>query len=368
MQPGHTIRRLRNGDQIFGEMVAAMQAAERSIDLLTFVYWTGTPARVVAETLEAKARDGVRVRVVLDWVGARSMDRSLVGSLEDAGVQVHWFRPLEAEPDMAGEIGRRTHRKVCVVDETTGFVGGVGIAEEWDGNARTPEEWRDTHFRVTGPCVDALRAGFLDDWVEGGQPLATAHDHFPAQACSGSARAMVVLGESEVGVSATHLLKRVLLEGAVERVRMTTAYFSPNGQMTQWLLDAAERGVDVQVMFPGGEIDKRLPQATGERAYPELLDAGVKLWSYEHTMLHAKILTIDGVIADVGSSNYNDRSVRFDEELDLVALDRDLVAMLDQDFEADLQRCIEVDEQWWEQRSLVERAQSRAAGLVEDWV
>ena len=368
MESGHTITRLRNGDQIFPALVQEMLRAQRSIDLLTFVYWTGQPARIVGETLVAKAREGVRVRVILDFMGARSIDRELVEQLEEAGALVHWFRPLSGDPAEATEIGKRTHRKVCVVDETVAFIGGVGIAAEWDGDANNPSEWRDSHFRVTGPAVDGIRAGFFDDWEPSSHPLTTFHDTFPPQDRSGPTTAMVVLGESEVGTSATYLLKRVLLEGALEQVRITTAYFSPNQEMTRWLVDAAERGVDVQVMFPGTEIDKRLPQANGERAYPELLDAGVRLWSYEGTMLHAKILTVDGCISDIGSSNYNDRSVRHDEEIDLVAFDRDLAALLDQDFEADLVRCVEVDEDWWQERGIVARLQSAASGLIDGFI
>ncbi len=367
MQTGHTIERLRNGDQIFPAMVKAMREAERSIDLLTFVYWTGRPAQVIGKTLEARAREGLRVRVILDFFGAMSMDRDLVDSLEDAGVLVHWFRPPAPDTEVVG-IGKRTHRKICVIDETVAFVGGVGIAEEWDGDARNPDEWRDSHFRVTGPCVDTIRAGFVDDWAPSGHPLVTPHDTFPPQDTSGDTRAMVILGESEVSDSAVSLVKRALLEVASERIRLTTAYFSPSEDMVTWLVEAAQRGVDVQVMFPGANIDKRLPQANGERAYPELLEAGVRLWSYEPTMLHAKILTIDGLIADVGSSNYNDRSIRHDEEIDLVAIDRDLVDVLDRDFAADRERCIEVDQDWWEERGLLERAQSAASAVIDKFI
>ena len=368
MQAGNTITRLRNGDQIFPAMVQAMQAARRSIDLLTFVYWTGQPAQVIGQTLEDKARAGVRVRQVLDFFGARDIDRDLVTSLEDAGVQVLWFRPLSEIPSNGIDIGKRTHRKVCVIDEEVGFVGGVGIAAEWDGNANGPGEWRDSHFRITGPCVDGIRAGFFDDWSTGDFELWTAADEFPEHDRSGPVRAMTILGESEVGPSAVKLLKRVLIEGATSRIRLTTAYFSPNAEMTGWLVDAAERGVDVQVMFPGSEIDKRLPQANGEFAYPELLEAGVKLWSYETTMLHAKILTVDGCIADVGSSNYNDRSIAHDEEIDIVAFDRELTGILDQDFEADLLQCVAVDEDWWAERSIVERLQTGASKLIDGFI
>ncbi len=368
MLPGHTITRLRNGDQIFPAMVRSMRAAERSIDLLTFVYWTGTPAKVIGKTLESKAREGLRVRIILDVFGAARIDRDLVKSLEDAGVQLHWFRPPIGEPtDLAG-IGKRTHRKICVIDETEAYVGGVGIAEEWDGDARSPEEWRDDHFHVTGPAVATIRAGFIDDWATSGQPLVTHHDVFPSQEGDGDARAMVILGESEIGDSAVALVKRALLEIAMDRIRLTTAYFSPNEEMAGWLCEAARRGVDVQVMFPGTHIDKRLPQANGERAYPDLLEAGVTLWSYEKTMLHAKILTIDGVLADVGSSNYNDRSIQHDEEIDLIAWDPALVEILDQDFEADRVNCIEVDGEWLEERSTMEKVQATASGLIDGFI
>ncbi len=368
MQPGNTVTRLRNGDQIFPAMVRAMQAAERSIDLLTFVYWTGQPAQVIGQTLQDKARAGVRVRVVLDYFGARDIDRDLVAGLEDAGAQVLWFRPLSEVPTNGLDIGKRTHRKICLVDEEVAFVGGVGIAAEWDGNASGPGEWRDSHFRITGPCVDGIRAGFFDDWSTSDFELCTSADEFPAHDRSGPVRAMTILGESEVGPSAVKLLKRVLIEGATEQIRMTTAYFSPNAEMTGWLAVAAERGVDVQVMFPGAEIDKRMPQANGEFAYPELLEAGVRLWSYEPTMLHAKILTIDGCIADIGSSNYNDRSIAHDEEIDVVAFDRELTGILDQDFEADLLHCVEVDEEWWDERGIVERIQTAATKLIDGFI
>lgn len=366
--PGHTITRLRNGDQIFAEMVREMRAAQRSIDLLTFVYWTGAPAKAVASTLLDRAREGVRIRVVLDFFGARSMDTGVIDELKEAGVLIHWFRPLSLDADEREQIGNRTHRKICVVDETVAFVGGVGIAEEWDGDARSKEEWRDSHFRVTGPCVDTIRAGFLDDWATSEYALITDHDLFPDQDTSGSIRAAVVPGESEVGESGIAILKRSLLDLASHRIRMTTAYFSPDENMTSWLVDAADRGVDIQVMFPGTEIDKRLPQVAGEREFGGLLAAGIRLFSYDHSMLHAKILTIDGFIVNVGSANFNDRSIRQDEELDLVALDEDLAAVLDADFEADKRHCREITQDEWAKRGPLQRLEEQASRVIDKFV
>jgi cardiolipin synthase A/B len=365
---GNRVERLRNGVQIFPAMLDAIRGAERTIDMLTFIYWTGGIAHEMAGALSDRARAGVRVRLVLDFVGARLMDRDLVASMEDAGVHVHWFRPLESIGDLT-DIAERTHRKVLIVDEEIAFTGGVGIAEEWEGDARGPDEWRESHFRLTGPAVDGLRAAFLSDWAESGRFLLDHHDRFPDPIDHDDGTpALVVRGASETGWSDIGVLKRVLCELAEERIRITTAYFSPNEHMTQWLCDAAERGVHVQVLVPGSQTDKRLPQVDGEAAYADLLACGVELFRYEKTMLHAKVLTVDGRIADVGSANFNDRSVRWDEECDIVVIDPDLVDCLDADFDTDLQDAVRVTEEEWAQRGLLQRAQETVASALDRFV
>lgn len=364
---GNRITRLRNGVEIFPAMVEAIRTAERTVDLLTFVYWTGEPAREVAEALMERARNGVRVRLILDAMGARHMPDEIIEELHDAGVHVRWFRDVLDDADKL-DANHRTHRKVLVVDARVGFLGGVGIAEEWAGDARGPDEWRDDHFRVEGPAVEPMRAAFLDDWAAEPCELFDDHDDLSPQPEVGDATMLVIRSESERGYNDIALAKRILIGLAEDRIRITTAYFSPNDVMAQWLLDAVARGVTVEVLMPGEHTDKRIPQVSGEAHYEELLDAGVVIRRYQRSMLHAKIMTIDGVVANVGSANFNMRSMRQDEELDAIVLDRDLVATLDADWDEDLEHAEEVDVEEWRDRGILQRAQEQAIQLIDRWV
>jgi cardiolipin synthase A/B len=346
---GNGVDVLRNGDEIFPAMLAAIDEAEQTIDLLTFVYWRGDIGTRFAEALAERARDGVRVRVLLDAWGSRPISRELTDLMEEAGVRVHWFRPLHRlEPS---KMNHRTHRKVMIVDEATGFTGGVGIADEWTGDARDESEWRDTHFRVRGPAVDGLRAAFLDSWAETELILfEEGVDRFPQQPKPGSSVVQCVRGESEAGWTDVSMLLLTLLQLAERRVRITTAYFVPDDEQTERLCAAAARGVQVEILLPGPHADKRFVQLGAEASYGPLLEAGVRIWNFQPSMLHAKVMTVDGVIANVGSANFNARSTELDEEVNLVALDPGLVETLDRHFDEDLERSVLIDPDRWEDR------------------
>jgi cardiolipin synthase len=351
---GNLVDVLVNGDQIFPAMLEAIGEAERTIDLLTFVYWRGGIGRTFGDALSEKARSGVRVRVLLDAWGCTSIDRALVSEMEDAGVRLRWFRPLHRlQPTKANH---RTHRKVMIVDEATGFTGGVGIADEWCGDARNPDEWRDTHFRVRGPAVDGLRAAFLDNWLETDPEIFDASiDRFPDQPQPGGAVIQCVRSASEVGWSEVSTLLLSLLQLAEDRIRITTAYFVPDDELVGYLAAASDRGVTVEILLPGPHIDKRFVQLAGEAVYERLLEHGVRIWEYQPTMMHAKIMTVDGLVANVGSANFNARSTELDEEINLVALDPELVRVLDRQFDADLERSEEIQPGRWEDRSIGRR-------------
>jgi cardiolipin synthase len=351
---GNQVDALVNGDQIFPAMLEAIGDATRTIDLLTFVYWRGGIGTRFADALADKAGSGVRVRVLLDAWGASSIDPDLVSKMEDAGVRLRWFRPLRRlQPT---KVNHRTHRKVMIVDEATGFTGGVGIADEWCGDARNEDEWRDTHFRVRGPAVDGLRAAFLDNWLETDPEVFDASiDRFPDQPQSGPAVIQCVRGASEVGWSDISTLLLTLLQLARDRIRITTAYFVPDDELIECLNAASDRGVTVEILLPGPHGDKRFVQLAGQAVYEELLEHGVRIWHYQPTMLHAKIMTVDGLVANVGSANFNARSTELDEEINLVALDPDLVGLLDRQFDADLERSEQIQPGRWEDRSLGRR-------------
>ncbi|MEX1178123.1 MAG: phospholipase D-like domain-containing protein [Nitriliruptor sp.] len=365
---GNIVERLRNGDAIFPAMIDAIAAAEHTVDLATFIYWQGDVAQAFARTMCDRARAGVRVRVILDSLGARHISEELLDQMSDAGVAIHHFRPTDNGEDLK-RLGHRTHRKVLVVDEAIAFTGGVGIAEEWEGDARDETEWRDSHFRIRGPAVDGMRAAFVDDWLEAEDwPLTDHRDRFPVQPQDGTQVVQVIRGEAEHGWSDIAMLKLALLDLAEERVNITTAYFSPGPRLTERLCATARRGVEVTVLMPGEHSDKRLPQVVGELAYEDLLDAGVTIHRYERSMLHAKILTVDGQLANVGSANLNSRSLRHDEECDLVVFDPEITRELDEDFAEDLRSSRPVDRSDWEERGVMQRVQERVADAIDGFV
>jgi cardiolipin synthase A/B len=302
------------------------------------------------------------VRLLLDAWGAQAIDRSLTTMMDEAGVHIRWFRPLSRM--QIHKANHRTHRKVLIVDEEVGFAGGVGIADEWNGDARNEREWRDTHFRIRGPAVDGLRAAFLDNWVEIDDVLFQSEvDRFPEQPQPGSTLVQCVRGASEAGWSDISTLFLGLFQLARERIRIATAYFVPDTQLNERLISAAERGVQVEILLPGRHADKRFVQLAGESSYERLLESGVRIWNFQPSMIHAKVMTVDGVVANIGSANLNARSTELDEEINLVAFDPVLVRTLDEQFGDDLERSEQIVPGRWTDRSIAQRAFERAAGI-----
>ena len=361
---GNRIDVLRNGDEIFPAMLDAIGNARRTIDLLTFVYWDGKIGREFAYALADRAKTGARVRVLLDAWGARPINKSMVELMEHAGATIRWFRPLHRfRPD---QVNHRTHRKVMIVDEEMGFTGGVGIADEWLGNARNEREWRDTHFRVRGAAVDGLRAAFLENWAETSPELFDEKfDRFPDQAKPGPTVVQCVRGASEFGHSDIFTLFRTLCQLAQHRIRIATAYFAPNAEILARLAGAAQRGVEVDLLLPGPHADKRFVQLAAEADYRALLEAGVRIWAFQPSMLHAKVMTVDGMLASIGSANLNSRSTELDEEINLVAIDRTLVSILDSHFDEDLARSTRIESQEWEHRSVLQRVAEAAVAPIK---
>lgn len=367
---GNDVQILRNGDEIFESMLEAIGNAQRTIDLVTFVFWKGAITEDITEALVERANGGVRVRLLLDTFGSRHIASRQVESMRMAGVDLRWFRPIEAaEGKRLTRVNRRTHRKVLVCDERVGFTGGVGIAQEWVGNASSSSEWRDTHFRVEGPAVNGLHGGFIDNWLETGPlEIDEAFDCFPELSAAGGSTIQVIRGAAEAGSNDIANLFEILFREAEDHIRITTAYFNPDDEVAAMLVDAAHRGVTVDVLVPGRHADKRFVQIVGEARYAQLLHAGINIRVYDATMLHAKIITVDGVVASVGSANINQRSMQYDEELNLVILDPAVVAALDADFSADVASSTTIDPSEWAARGPFQRAAERAASVVADLI
>ncbi|MEO2109138.1 MAG: phospholipase D-like domain-containing protein [Actinomycetota bacterium] len=355
----------RNGDEIFPAMMETIASAERRIDLVTYVYWTGDIAQRMAHTLADRARDGVRVRVILDAVGCMAMDSDLVDEMKDAGCEVELFR---AANDRPSRMHHRTHRKLLIVDERVAMTGGVGIAEEWQGDARNPDEWRDTHFRLRGPIVRQMGAAFVEHWVECGHPSVCEGDTFPDLPKEGDADLLMLRGSSGPFWHDVGLAMDAMLRSAERRIRITTAYFVPGERMLELMCAAPARGVEVELLLPGTHLDNRVTHLASADDYERMLECGVTIRHYEQTMLHAKVLTIDGELAMFGSANVDERSMRHNEELSIVAFDPDLVAVLDAHYEEDITKAEVIDLERWRDRPIWKKWAEAVVDPFEDWM
>ncbi|QIB66638.1 phospholipase D-like domain-containing protein [Kineobactrum salinum] len=352
---------LVNGDQIFPAMLEAIAAAKDSVSMVTFVYWTGDIADRFANALAERAEAGVDVRLVLDCFGASRMSRRLVRRMRDSGVRIRWFRPFRWSRPW--QYDKRTHRKILVCDARVAFTGGVGIASEWEGDARDASEWRETHLRIEGRAVCGLHSAFLDNWGEAGKWEAKLINYAPDPPARGVS-VQIVRASSTVGWTESAALMRFLLAMARQRIRLTSAYFAPDEVFERELLNAAGRGVDIDILIPGRHCDSRLSQLAGQPAIARLLEAGVSIRRFQPTMLHAKVVTIDSMIACVGSINLNHRSMGKDEECSALLLCPRLTGILDRQFDLDCERAQPVDRDRFVRRGLLERVKERLAGLI----
>lgn len=359
---GNRVEPLVNGCRIFPAMIEAIEGARATIDFLTFIYWQGEVAERVGDALAERAEAGVRVRVLLDSFGAYSIPRSVLERLEAAGAEIAWFRPKLRW--RVWQAANRTHRKVLVVDGRVGFTGGVGIAAEWSGDARNPDEWRETHFRLTGPVIDGLRGAFVSNWIEAGRCGFDDEWQLPEAPRAGDAWIQVLRTATAVNYSDIATLYRLVIHMAQSRLWVTTGYFVPDDATIDLLCAAARRGVDVEILMPGPHTDSRIARMAGEAAYAPLLAAGVKLYRFQPTMLHAKIVLVDEVLAIVGSANFNHRSMGRDDEIVLSVIHDPTFALLAADFEADRARCRRVDPDTWRRRGVWQRIREWAGWLL----
>ena len=259
---GNDVELLVNGDAIFPAYVGAIKDARETVNLLTYAYWRGDIATDVAETLCAKARDGVECNVLIDAVGGAKMQRKLIGEMRDAGVTVHYFRP--PKPYAVRRLQYRTHRKLLIVDGRVGFTGGVGIAEEWTGDAQDPDHWRDTHVRVRGPVVRGLQGAFAENWLEATGQVLAGEQYLPdLEPFEDGALMQVMKSSATVGDSNAEALYFLALAAARETIDLTSAYFVPRPAFTDALVEAAERGVSMRILVPGPHIDKEFVRTAG---------------------------------------------------------------------------------------------------------
>jgi cardiolipin synthase len=342
IEDGNRVETLRNGDEIFPAMLAAIRGARRSITFETFVYWEGRVGEQFTEALAERARAGVPTHVVIDWFGSLRIDRKFEQRMKDAGVQLSlyhqlpWYNP--ARWRSIAEVEQRTHRKILVVDGSVGFTGGTGIADLWLGNADAPDHWRDTHFRVTGPVVAQLQSAFMDNWLEGGGELLLGDAYFPKLARSGPYRAQAFKGSAHEATADIELMYRLAINSAKHSIKISSSYFVPDPGTVKALAQAARRGVRVQIIIPGKYQDSAIVKASSPALWGELLKAGVEIHRYQPTMYHCKVLIVDDAFASVGSTNFDNRSFQLNDEVNLNVFDEAFAAQQARIFADDLTR------------------------------
>jgi cardiolipin synthase len=347
---GNAIEVLLNGDRIFPAKIAAIRAAKRSIAYAEYFYAEGEPGALIAAALADRCRAGVAVKVLLDGVGALSMETAHRRTMEDAGCRVVTFRPIGRLTIRRNND--RNHRRILVVDGRVGITGGSGVSWKWTGDGRKADHWRDTDVRVDGPVVDQLQAAFAENWREAtGEVLGGAAWFPPAQEPRGPARAHVVRSSPAAGDHGLYRLFLLAIAGSRTSLDITNPYFVPDETLDRTIRDAARRGVRVRVLVPG-VIDHAIVREAGRRRYGEMMKAGVEFYEYRPALLHAKTMVVDGVWATVGSTNLDRRSFALNDELNLAVYDPGVAGTLARAFAADLQAAERVTYEAWARRPL----------------
>lgn len=356
---GNSVTPLHNGVEIFPAMLAAIATAERSITFETFIYWSGKIADRFADALAAKAKAGVKVHVLVDGVGCNCVNGDALRKMVDAGVELEVYHIAQF-----ARTNERTHRKLLVIDGRLGFTGGVGIADEWDGNADCPEHYRDTQYRVEGPVVAQMQAAFLDNWMKTRAVVLHGENYFPRLEDAGCLRCQMFKSSPMEGSESARLMYLLSIAAAERSIQIGNAYFLPDDLTVQTLLEAVERGVKVEVMLPGLTNDSPTVRVAARQRLGRLLKGGVRIFEYEATMYHCKCMMIDGLWTSVGSANFDNRSFRINDEANLNVIDEDFTTEASRIFALDLKGAREFTYQDWLDRPIHEKILGGAATLL----
>ncbi|HEX2547652.1 MAG TPA: cardiolipin synthase [Ramlibacter sp.] len=359
---GNKITALHNGDQIFPAMLTAIRGARKTVLFETFIYWSGEIGDEFAQALSERARAGVKVHVLLDWLGSIKVAQHLVDQMRDAGVEVHRFHPLRWYN--LGRINNRTHRKLLIVDGTIGFTGGVGIAQPWTGNAQDEDHWRDSHYRVEGPVVAQMQSVMLSNWNKTTGCILHGEDYFPEPLKVGTQQAQMFHSSPSGGSESMQLMYLIAITAAVKTIDIASAYFVPDKMARVALKAAMERGVRVRIITPGKKTDQQTVRHASRALWGELLEAGMEMYVYQPTMFHCKMVIVDGLLSSVGSTNFDPRSFHLNDEANLNVYDPEFAARLTEVFEKDIQRCKRYTLQEWHGRSRAEKVRERAAAML----
>ena len=356
MVAGNTAVLLKNGDQIFPAMTRDIREAKRTVNLETYIFQPDEAGKQFADALIEAAKKGVEVRLLIDAWGSKLGD--LEQPLKDAGVHVRTYRPLRIFSIY--KIGKRTHRKILVVDGRIAYTGGLGIEKQWLGNARNTKEWRDTQVRVEGPVAGQMQAVFSEDWTYTTGEILAGDKFYPQIPPVGTTLAQAIKASRGDASSLAKMLYYVAIQSAEQSIHIANAYFLPDKQVRDALVNAVKRGVDVQVMVPGRHIDLPIVRFASWNHYGQMLEGGVKIYEYKPTMIHNKTMVVDGIYSTIGSINFDARSMNRNAEESLAFYDRPFAQKMEEMFQDDKKRCEEITYRVWDHRG----AGKRLAELV----
>ena len=360
---GNNVKVLVNGDQIFPEMLAAIRGAERTITFETYIYWSESIGQEFADALSERARAGIKVHVLLDWIGSVKMEQRYLDEMKHAGVSIERYH--EPHWSHLARLNNRTHRKVLVIDGRVGFTGGVGIADQWRGDAQDPTQWRDTHFRVEGPVVAQMQAVFLDNWIKAQGKVLHDELYFPHLEPRGEMVAQMFSSSPSGGSESMQLMYMMAITSARSTIHLSSSYFVPDRLTTAALVTAAKRGVKIRIILPGEHIDTEIVRKASRAGWGDLLQAGVKIAEFAPTMYHCKVLVVDSLLVSVGSTNFDNRSFRINDEANLNVLDAGFAKQQVAIFETDWKLARPVTYEQWLHRPWQDKLLERLAALLK---
>lgn len=360
--PGHRTQTLLNGDQVFPSMLEAIRNSKKTITFETYIYWSGKVGQMFTEALSERARAGVKTHLLIDWVGSKKMDKDLLKQMEQAGVHLVRYNPLNWYS--INRLNNRTHRKILVTDGRIGFTGGLGVADHWLGNARNKSEWRDTHYRLEGPAVGELQSAFVDNWLESTGELLHGEEYFPELEKVGPQYAQVFISNAEDATESAYMMYMLSIASAKKEILLSNAYFVPDDFSIETIVDAAKRGVKIQIIAPGKITDTKIVRSASRSLWGDLLKAGVEFYEYQPTMYHCKVLVIDGLWTSVGSTNFDNRSFKLNDEVNLNVYDAEFAKEQIRIFYEDRAKSRRITYDEWMNRSWIEKVKENLFGLL----
>jgi cardiolipin synthase len=363
---GNSLELLNNGDRFYPAMLRDVELAERSISIEAYIYWAGEIGLTFARALAAAAQRGVKVKLLLDAIGSQSIGNEIVKILEDGGCHLGWYNPIRLT--RLRRINHRTHRKSLIIDGCIGYTGGAGIADQWTGDAHDDEHWRDLQIRIEGPAVRPLQSGFAHNWLECTGELITGPDFYPEIAAAGPLSLQTIMSSPETGSSSARVMYFLAISAAKKTIDIANPYFVPDHTSIDLFRDAVKRGVRVRIMVAGSSNDTLVTRLNSLRLYGALLKAGVKVYEYNRTMMHHKIMVVDGLWSTVGTTNFDNRSFSHNEENNVCACDEGFARQLSETYERDIAVCEQVTLESWKRRPLPQKTAEALASFVQDQV